>query len=378
MKAISCATNKLQNMIPYSGWESLQNPLLKSEESEYLSPEHIDQLRNESAIVEWEDLGTEFIEGVGELRRMGIVTEKGYTYSTLVGIPKKQLSNVPIIGTSAWFTSTEGHNEHTVRNMMRAGNIVMFVGAEGSYEPDSKPTPHGAITLADSAAAVLNFSYHLGMELQDEGITIDDEKRIVIGESRGAMVGMGITALASEFGQEVILSDLTAPCLPRAMHLKDVRELAGQLREEPKELFKLAGRLTLARLVHYPSTLDLSPYSLRHQIAIGFALFSGEAGALARKISPDALMHITVFNKDFASMEHEWKAIFANHSNVRITPLSGSHLTLADPETLQFILSRNIAAQLNLLRGDPFTQSNVFDAAHLFSRKNPTTLKLVA
>lgn len=378
MKAISCATEKLQNIVPYSGWESFKNPLLHNEESEYLSYEHIDQLRNESAIVDWEDLGTEVIEGIGELRRMGIVTEKGYAYSTLIGIPEKQLSTVPIIGTSAWFTSTEGHNEHTVRNMMRAGNIVLFVGAEGSYEPASKPAPKGPISLADSASTVLNFSYHLGKELEEEGIDINTEKRIVIGESRGAMVGMGITALAKEFGQEVILSDLTAPCLPRPMHLKDIKDLAGQLREEPKELIKLAGRLTLARLVHYPSTLDLSPYSLRHQIAIGFALFSGEAGALARKIPSDALMHITVFNKDFASMENEWKAIFTNHSNVRITPLSGSHLTLADPETLQFILSRNIAAQLNLVRGDPFTQSNVFDAAHLFSRKSPISLKLVA
>ena len=126
---MSCATEKLQNMVPYSGWESFQNPLLKNEESEYLSPEHIDQLRDESAIVEWEELGTEIIEGVGELRRIGIVTEKGYAYSTLVGIPETQLSTVPIIGTSAWFTSTEGHNEHTIRNMMRAGNIVLFVGA---------------------------------------------------------------------------------------------------------------------------------------------------------------------------------------------------------------------------------------------------------
>lgn len=139
MKAISCATEKLQNIVPCSGWESFKNPLLHNEESEYLSYEHIDQLRNESAIVDWEDLGTEVIEGIGELRRMGIVTEKGYAYSTLIGIPEKQLSTVPIIGTSAWFTSTEGHNEHTVRNMMRAGNIVLFVGAEGSYEPPASP-----------------------------------------------------------------------------------------------------------------------------------------------------------------------------------------------------------------------------------------------
>ena len=376
MNAIRRVSTKLNSLVPYRGWESLNNPHLKSEGSDYLSSEHIDQLRYNSAIVEWENLGSELIEGVGELRRMGIVTEKGYAYSTLIGIPEHQQSNVPVIGTSAWFTSTEGHNEHTVRNMMRAGNIVMFVGAEGSYEPENKPRPKGPITLADSAAAVLNFSHHLGNELGSEGHDVDTVQRIVIGESRGAMVAMGLAALADEYNQEIILSDLTAPCLPRPMRLRDIKELALQLGEEPKELFKLFGRLTLARLIHYPGTLDLSIYSLKHQIAIGFALFSGEAGALARKIPIDTLMHITVFNKDFASMEHEWRAIFAGHSNYRITPLSGSHLTLADPETLQFILFRNKAAQISLKLHRKLTQSNVFDAAHSFTKNSKLNQKV--
>lgn len=106
-----------------------------------------------------------------------------------MGIPEQPESDIPVIGTSAWFTSTEGHNEHSVRNLVRAGNYVFFVGAEGSYEPAEKPTPNGPITLADSAAAVLNFSYHANDMLLGEGHVLDERKRIVVGESMWSAAG---------------------------------------------------------------------------------------------------------------------------------------------------------------------------------------------
>lgn len=361
------ATSILRSALPFDAMNSYHNPRLEDES--YFSQSHLEEIRRQSAIVEWTDLGKSIIQGIGELRKIGIITEQGYCYAGFVGIPEKPESSVPVIGTSAWFTSIEGHNEHSVRNLMRAGNFVLFLGSEGSYEPEIKPEPQSPISLANSAAAVLNFSHHYTRELAEEGHAIDLEKRIAAGESRGAMVGMGVVAMAEHFAQKVVFADLTAPCLPRPMELSDLKDLASQIYSEPREIIKLAGSLTLGRLVHYPATLDLSPYNLKHQVAIGFALFSGEAGELARHISNEALLHITTFEKDFASMKSEWEDIFANHDSVRITPLPGSHLTLADLETLQFIIGRNKAAQICIAEDEPLTPATVFDAAHLFAQQ---------
>ena len=114
-------------------YESYQNPRLKNDAKEYFNPEHIAQLKSESEINLWNEYTTPLvIPGVGTLRRIGIRTAQGYTYDTLVGMPETPGCNVPVIGTSAWTTSLRGHNEHIARNLMRDGNYVLFVGAEGS------------------------------------------------------------------------------------------------------------------------------------------------------------------------------------------------------------------------------------------------------
>lgn len=360
-----CLAERAKNLLPYDAWGSFDNTQYNPKSHEYLDDNHIESLRQNSEIITWETLREpEVIPGIGKLERIGFTTKKGYAYSALIGSPESPECVVPVIGTSAWTTSTEGHNERTVRNFMRSGNYVFFVGAEGSFEPEERPQPNESITLADSAAAVLNFSYYAAQELIQRGDIVDPSRRSIIGESRGAMTGMGIIALAEDFGQEAIVADFAAPCLPRKMKLSDIRKFIGQIGQEPIEIAKLGGKLTLARLIHYPGTIDLSPYSLRHQLAIGFALFSGEAGALAKHIDQDKLIHITVFDNDIASMRAEWEDIFSNHPNIRITPLPGSHMTIADLETLQFAIARNKASQLCISEDRPLTQESIFDAAH--------------
>ena len=350
-------------LLPSSAYESYNNPRLENPE-DYLNQEHIQQLKDGSEIVDWEIQEDEIIPGIGTIRRIGIVTKNGYGYAGLIGIPENQQSSLPIIGTSAWFTSTEGHNERVMRNFMRAGNYTVFLGSEGSYRPEYNLDPNTPITLSDSAAAVLNFAYHSCRELDDDDHNIDIIDRLLVGESRGGMVGMGIIALAEEFNQNIIMADLTAPCLPRKMKLADIRNLSSQILSEPKEIIRLGGNLALSRLVHYPETLDLSPTSLKYQLLIGPALFSGEAGELARHIDKEQLLHITVFENDFASMPDVWREIFADFPNVRITPLPGSHLTLADLETLQFIIARNKTANNCINIGSKLTKKAVFDEAH--------------
>lgn len=360
--------------------ESYRNPRLENSEISYLNLSHREELRNESEIVTWNEYADpKYVPGVGTLRRIGIETAQGYTYDTLIGIPETPESDIPVIGTTAWTTSLRGHNERIVRNFTRAGNYVMYVGAEGSYVSDRPVTAESPISLANSAAAVLNFSYHCVDELRRTNHDIDPALRFVLGESRGGMVAEGIDALAENFAQKILYSEEVAPCLPEKLKsFADLYRLCEQIAKEPREMYRLAGTLTLSRLRHYPYTIDVRGDCLRHQAVIGGALFSGEAGALARKHSPDTLKHLTVFENDFASNKSAWEAIYDRNDQVRITPLPGGHMTIANLDTLRMVIARNKAAQQCVKDGQDLTPKSVFDRAHeLMPHQYPITRDLM-
>ncbi len=298
----------------------------------------------------------------GYIERYGLVTKAGFTYDAIVGIPKHQSSYIPVFGTGAWFTSTRGHNEHFLRHLMRSGLPIIFVGAEGSYRPKDLAMPKHIPSLAGSAAATLSVSQELAGQHHH---LFDRSKRILIGESRGAMVGMGIQALDGLYDQEVVYADLTAPCFPKGVQLGDVVNLARNVYQEPVAFFKSLAGLTLRQAMHDLATVDLHPYSLLHQGLIGSSLFSGEAGDLAHLIPKDKIMHITCFDDDISSMREEWKNIFAEYPNVRLTPLEGSHLTIADPQTQAYIEARIIAFLTLYNQNSANVNSHIlFNAAH--------------
>lgn len=322
---------------------------------------NIEKLERESHIDTFEQID-EKITRDGLIRTIGFTTMAGHAYAAIVGMPREQTSAVPMIGTSAWFTSIEGHNEHTARVFMRKGNPIMFVGSEGSFHNHSN---HGGnlsgITLARSAAAVLRFSGEVVGDYPD----LDQEKRTAIGESRGAMVGMGIMALDTVFDQDVLYADLTAPCFPRKFNiLTDPLKLACHLKHEPRTLVSLAGKLPWSLLRHYPATVDPHINAFTHQVAIWSALFSGEAGDLARLIPDKKVMHVTTYDDDAASMHKLWVEIFERHDGVRVTPLGGSHLSLADPQTLAYLIARNQKFQEQVRVGRGIQANMIFDGAH--------------
>lgn len=379
-----CVENALERVAPdilLDTKESYCNARLENEETDYLSDDHIEQLLTDSHIDFVVSTGkTEKIAGVGELRHYAVMTAQGYTHEVVIAIPKVFKSNIPVIGTSAWFTDTEGHNERVIRNVARAGSTVIFVGAEGSGRIKQTKSPDGPITLANSAATVLSVTklmseYILAEQVKEDAASgvarsdseyIDTVNRYLIGESRGGMVGMGIIALEDAFHQKILGADLTAPCLPRKIRgMKEVVKLTNQVRREPGEMSKLVGKLGLSRLVYYPKTIRKTRQNLRHQIVIGGALFSGEAGALAKKIKDTSkLIHMTAFKNDFASMIDEWENIFEGFGNVHVTPLEGGHMTIADYETLQFVIGRLKAFHRCMDEGRALTRRNVFTPAH--------------
>lgn len=300
----------------------------------------------------------------GTIRDIGFTTMEGYSYSAIVGIPKEITSPVPIVETTAWFMGLEGYYRHEALSYMGAGNFVVIVGAEGS---NRSCTDHGGrlsgITLEKSAAAVLNFAG----EIVDQYDDTDDNNYLLKGASRGAMVGMGMQVLADDYDKHILYSDLTAPCFPRPFNpLRDTYGLTRFVVNEPQTLVSLGFKMPLSLLRRYHASVDLHPASLLHQLAITAPLFSGEAGDLARLIDPttDPHMHITTFGRDLLSMHKDWERIFADHQFVRVTPLKGSHLALADEQTAAFQLARNRAVQEQIHAGRGINSHEVSAIAH--------------
>lgn len=363
--AAGAIESTLERTLPYHALESYNNPRLEGDQSAFLDDEHIRELVANGEIQRIEKIADkEYIEGAGWLERYGFITKLGYAYSAVIGTPEAVNSDTVMLDTTAWGTSDRGHNEHTLRTFLKEGNFFILVGAEGSWHEETDPS--GPITLADSAAAVLSFSNYAELHLNRHGKLIQPRERYLIGESRGAMVGMGTIALAEHFNQHIIAADLTAPCVPIKLTLSEAVKLIGQLVTEPTEICKLPRKLAYRTLRHYPSTVDPSHTSLAHQFAIGFALFSGEAGALAKHVKHNTFMHVTTFEKDLASMEGLWRDIFEpnEYPDVRITSLPGSHLTIADPETLMYLLIRRSLVNREMALEKPLRPGAVFDEAH--------------
>ena len=319
----------------------------------------------------------------GYVERYGYIDNAGYARSGLIGIPYNAETDIPVMYTPAWWTSGgHGHNLHTGLKFLDNGVPFIVSGAEGSYRPSwwkIRP-PKMGINLTNAAASLLMFGRYAA---QEHGYLIHEKDREIIGESRGGMVGMGAIALAESFGQNIVMADLTAACFPRPFEKDDIGRFKDQLTAEPKTMLGLAGKLAMRLLVHYPQTLDPHPLSVLHQLGMAPALMSGEAGDLSRMIDSETIIHLTCFDDDYASMPDEQAEVLdvENYENRRITLLKGSHLTIADPETLRFILARNKAyrmlrfegmAEVNnmfpgivLPRPDtPVTGDNVFELSH--------------
>ncbi len=268
----------------------------------------------------------------------------GHSYPVVMGLPRERQIDLPVVFTTAWFTSTHGHNRHTLMRFMEQGIPAILIGSEGTHRHNRLPRLRscantlGTIALSRSAHAM-----HAILDEVPASRGIDTTQVMLLGESRGAMVGMGFLAYAARYRRGVTYADLTAPCFPKKLELSDLPDMTRQVIEEPRQALRYLGAFSVGRLLYYPSTFDLHPQALAHHVATAPALFSGEAGDMARLIPHHQRLHITTFLGDFASMPHVWDEIFADYPHFVHTSQEGAHLSIVDDDTLQAIQRRIMA-----------------------------------
>lgn len=264
-----------------------------------------------------------------EMMRM----DDGTPYEVVIGQPKNQKSDVVVALTTPWLTSVLGHNMHTMLKVMETGYPTVMVGPEGGYrDRDPKISwrdkwrQAGRITLARSA--------HNMHEILDEidetnyGFDHQAKKAIIIGESRGAMVAMGVEAMADRHERAIPYADVTAACFARPFSILEAMKYVKQGGKEGVALWRQLGELSAGALLNYPSTVNLSRNYLRTIPKTFTALISGQAGDLAKAIPLDRKMHIEAFNGDKGGQGQTWQEIFAHHPGVQVEHLDGVHLSL--------------------------------------------------
>ncbi len=278
----------------------------------------------------------------GQVYTDGAVMSDGHSYAVVRGQPNRPRADLSLAMTSAWLTSPRGHNRHTVEHFMRLGIPITLIGAEGSYHPKVELSKDAVARLSKISLATSAHNFHEILTAADDEVPAmtGHSDIVLLGESRGAMVGMGIVAFADYHKRNVVYSDLTAPCFPTKFSLSEAPEMSKQLLSEPLQLVKIVGGLTLRTLIHYPPTIDPHPTASANNLATLPTLLSGQAGQLGSHIPKLHNMHVTLFSNDIVSNPEGWRQIFAGHPNIRVIGIDGAHLTIAHPSTLSHIESR--------------------------------------
>lgn len=294
----------------------------------------------------------------GDIRFNHATFDDGSLYPILVATPRHQRSDTAIASTTAWLTSTKGHNRLTLEDTMRLGYKHIMIGPEGEVQnPDLSFIDRLKLAQQTSLPrTAYNMNRILDHTLRFEDHVREDEV-IVVGGSRGAMTGFGFGTEQYSRNRRIAYADLTAPCFPKTAQLQELPGVVAQLAPEVLTLGKLGLQLFGSKLRHYPATFQKDPEYYLHALATIPHLLSGDAGKLAKSIPKDTPMHIQMFHSDSWCQGESWKDIFEDFSRVALSYDKGRHLDIANPKIIQAIGTR--LGVLSQIRGFDGSFDNV-------------------
>lgn len=280
----------------------------------------------------------------GDIRFQHAHLDDGSIYPVLIASPRRLRSDTAIVSTTAWMTSTKGHNRLTMEETMRLGYTHIMIGPEGEVQ-NSRLSFMERLKLAHETS-LPRTAYNMNRIL-DHVIRFEDELRphevIALGESRGAMTGFGFGIEAYSPDRRMVYADLTAPCFARAAKATELPGIVAQLGPEAVTLGKLALQLIGPNIRHYPATIHKDPEYYLQSLSTIRHLLSGDAGKLAQSLPKNTPMHIQVFDSDSWSQGKTWEDVFEDFEHVEIEHKKGRHLEIAHPKTLQNIGKRLLA-----------------------------------
>jgi hypothetical protein len=162
-----------------------------------------------------------------------------------------------------------------------------------------------------------------------ETMGVDPDKAIAIGDSRGAMVGLGMAVDKYSYGRKVPYIDITAACAPRQFKLKEWPRVLAQLGVEAAHMSEFAieygKRGQIGR--YLASILPADPAHGLNAIRTLPGLVNGDTGRLFDATAIETYIHCEEFTGDYWSQIEEWKARFTDRPNANLEIYAGSHIS---------------------------------------------------
>lgn len=269
-----------------------------------------------------------------------------------LAVPKKiwtganGISPYIISGRDALFTGPDGFNRFLIDYLANLGYRVRWLHHLG---PQAKRDPVQILhSLAGKSVGRSAIQHHAYLDHIAESEPAGTGIILGAGDSRAAMEGEAIDALAPSNNRTVAYSDYIGACFAHRLSGKEVREL-------PKTLFKEGRALGGIALSHLKDavknrdfsqardmlgTTDMRVINLLHEIAWIPALMSGISGKYGSAIPLDRIGARTYMAGDGMSQPEAWTKIHSVRPGMRIFIEAGAHMDHSTTEIQQKRLDR--------------------------------------
>lgn len=258
-----------------------------------------------------------------------------------------------ISGTDAWLAGPHGINRRIIRNLAESGYHVVWLHHQGRHS-ELPVTPQKVMQLGSFLfkKSIGQSAYHQHALFDDleHDAPFDTRTVFSVGDSRGAVTGEAVAAIAPIYGRNVGYSDYIAGCFEHSPTPEESVQLAAAPLREIKVLGRLCCRMARDRLKsgdidtphEYLGTLDIHPLNIIHEASWILPLINGDAGKFARAVPLDSTGVRTLLRGDTMSQHQAWEAIHSVRPGIRFIIEEGSHLDFASQEIQQARMDRFI------------------------------------
>ena len=280
----------------------------------------------------------------------------------------KQLSsskdNLTVTYTTPWCTGLTGFNTDIGSEIAGLGLPVVAVGPERS---SSRHIIRNLGRVALGQQPVLEHdakAHHLILDFLGVLQLAEVDKIINFGYSRGAMIAMGLNAMAKEHHRKIIYNALLDPCLASRPEPKDLKicTIGRYLIKELGSTVQEVSSLPKEDYAHLLKSVSLDPNFWLQQIITGIGIFKGESGQFMDSIPEDSFLDFTFFSKSIFNQFNIWVNSLSTQQFLKVRMQEGYHTSGINPEVWRPAIGR--IALVNRLYGQGVTGQDLYEAVN--------------
>ncbi len=291
------------------------------------------------------------IRDIGYFTRELVTFNDGTQYEDQRSMPDKTRFDVGATMTTPWCTRIPGYPTE-VQKLLAAQGIASDLVGPPEF-PVSLFSPRKTLNMLSNIRHYVSNSHDAAAQLtlaRDAATAgmFDEETLMALGYSRGWMIGWDLLAQDEQFGFDIIYSDGTDPCLVVKANQDDLnitdRDTYTYLPREVAAAIYAIQNHSLAEIKDLVKTLHGMPKFLQH-VAVGFALFEGQAGWQIPNIQKDKVGVVRLYDKSLGNQREILKTVLASFPNLYLIDREGLHASGMHPNVRKAAVGRIVLAQ---------------------------------